>query len=197
MKKIGLTGGIASGKSTAVKILIKYGFKIIDSDKIVKDILGHDREVFYYIRDNFGDEFICGNSILNKKFGEYIFTYGQERVKYEDFIMPKIFRRIYEEFSEHEKNGETICILDAPLLIEKGLHIDMDYIILVWIDREKQISRLMRRDNISREDSLKRINAQIDIDIKKQFANFIIDNSKDVESLERQIHSLGLFLRTL
>lgn len=197
MKKIGLTGGIASGKSTAVEILIRNGFKIIDSDKIVKDILRDDKEVLYYIRDNFGDKFICEDTILNKEFGEYIFTYKEDRVKYESFIMPRIFRRIDEEFKYHEDNGESICILDAPLLVEKGLHMSMDYVVLIWVDKREQINRLMKRDGINKESSLKRINAQIDINVKKQFANFIIDNSKDLGFLEEQINSLSLFLNTL
>ena len=113
MKKVGLTGGIASGKSTSVSILLENGFKVIDSDMIVKNILREDEEVIRYIE---------------REFGNYIFTYEDERIRYENFIMDKIFNKINEEFSFHEKNHEKLCILDAPLLIEKNLHKEMDCI---------------------------------------------------------------------
>ncbi|BAK80764.1 dephospho-CoA kinase [Candidatus Arthromitus sp. SFB-rat-Yit] len=197
MKKIGLTGGIATGKSTVVKMLIKKGFKIIDSDKIVSFILNNNKEVLLYIKEKFGSKFICDNKILRREFGEYIFSNDCDRLKYENFIMPKILKCIDEEFKFHEENNERICILDAPVLIEKNIHLFMDYVVLIWAKREQQISRIMHRDGLNKENAIRRINAQMDIDIKKRFADYIIDNSKEEELLEDQINNLCLFLNKL
>lgn len=197
MKKIGLTGGIATGKSTVVKMLIKKGFKIIDSDKIVSFILNNNKEVLSYIKDEFGSKFICDDKILRREFGEYIFTNDCERLKYENFIMPKILKFIDAEFKFYEDNNERICILDAPVLIEKNIHLSMDYVVLIWAEREQQISRIMRRDGLDKENAIRRINAQMDINIKKRFADYIIDNSKEEELLEDQINNLCLFLNKL
>lgn len=197
MKKVGLTGGIASGKSTSVSILLENGFKVIDSDMIVKNILREDEEVIRYIEMEFGNQFVYNNKILKREFGNYIFTYEDERIRYENFIMDKIFNKINEEFSIHEKNHEKLCILDAPLLIEKNLHKEMDYVVLIWVSAEEQLKRLIDRDKIDEENAIKRINSQIDIDFKKQFADFIVDNSKGKEYLRQQIHRLCVILKTL
>lgn len=197
MKKVGLTGGIASGKSTSASILLENGFKVIDSDMIVKNILSEDEEVIRYIEREFGNQFVYNNKILKKEFGNYIFTYKDERIKYENFIMDKIFNKINEEFSFHEKNHEKLCILDAPLLIEKNLHKEMDYVVLIWVSAEEQLKRLMDRDKIDEENAIKRINSQMNIDFKKQFADFIVDNSKGKEYLRQQIHRLCVILKTL
>lgn len=197
MKKVGLTGGIASGKSTSVSILLENGFKVIDSDMIVKNILSEDEEVIRYIEREFGNQFVYNNKILKKEFGNYIFTYEDERIKYENFIMDKIFNKINEEFSFHEKNHEKLCILDAPLLIEKNLHKEMDYVVLIWVSAEEQLKRLIDRDKIDEENAIKRINSQMNIDFKKQFADFIVDNSKGKEYLRQQIHRLCVILKTL
>lgn len=197
MKKVGLTGGIASGKSTSVSILLENGFKVIDSDMIVKNILSEDEEVVRYIEKEFGNQFVYNNKILKKEFGNYIFTYKDERIKYENFIMDKIFNKINEEFLFYEKNHEKLCILDAPLLIEKNLHKEMDYVVLIWVSVEEQLKRLMDRDKIDEENAIKRINSQMNIDFKKQFADFIVDNSKGKEYLRQQIHRLCVILKTL
>lgn len=197
LKKVGLTGGIASGKSTTIDMLIKRGFKIIDSDKIVKKILNEDIEVLEYIKSEFGDRFINNGKLLKREFGDYIFTYDYEKIKYENFIMNKIFYEINRQFLFHENNNEKLCILDAPLLIEKNLHKDMDYVVLVWVSENKQLERLLIRDDINEESAIKRIRSQMNIDLKKQFANFILDNSKNIEYLRGQVEMLCSILKNL
>ena len=196
MIKVGLTGGIASGKSTSADIILRGGFKVIDSDKIVKEIL-REQEVINYIKDEFGHQFILDNKILNKKFGDYIFTYKSERHKYEEFIMPEIFKEIDKQFLFYKLNNERVCILDAPILIEKNLHMCMDYTVLIWTTREIQLNRMIKRDFVDKEGALKRINSQIDINEKIKYSDLVIDNSKEKEFLEKQLFNLCLFLSTL
>lgn len=197
MKKVGLTGGIASGKSTTVDILLKKGFKVIDSDKIVKKILEEDLEVIEYIKKEFGESFVYEGRLLKKKFGNYIFTHKDEKNKYENFIMDKIFHEINNQFLFYEKNGEKLCILDAPLLIEKNLHKEMDYVVLIWVTEDKQLERLLIRDGLDKESALMRINSQMNINLKKQFANFVLDNSENIEYLKGQIEVLSSILENL
>lgn len=196
MKKIGLTGGIATGKSTAVEIILKYGFKVIDSDKIVKRVLKEDLRVSEFITKEFGREFVHNGSILNKKLGNYIFSNKEERIKYEKFIIPIIIHEINEAFLFHEKQGEKLCVLDAPTLIEQNLHKDMDYVVLIWTNKESQLRRLIERDKIDQKSAIMRIKSQIDIDEKKKYVDCIIDNSNTKERLEKQIEHLCLFLNT-
>lgn len=196
MKKIGLTGGISTGKSTAVDIILKYGIKVIDSDKIVKQILKYNKDVFQFVLNEFGEEFIDNKSILNKKLGEYIFSNKQDRVRYENFIMPIIIHEINKNFLFHENNGEKLCVLDAPTLIEQNLHKNMDYIVLIWTNRKSQLERLKARDKLDEKSALLRINAQMDIEEKKKYVDCIIDNSSTKERLEQQIEHLCLFLNT-
>ena len=125
MKKIGLTGGISTGKSTAIDLIIKKGFKVIDSDNIVKQILKYNKDVYNFVLKEFGKEYVDDKSILNKRLGQYIFSNKNERIKYEKFIMPIIIREINKEFLFHEKNKEKLCVLDAPTLIEQNLHKNM------------------------------------------------------------------------
>lgn len=197
MKKIGLTGGIASGKSTCLDILIENGFKTIDSDKIVREILLEDREVLNFIKENFGEKFICNGKLLNKEFGKFIFSNRNYKMKYENFIMPKIIRRIDEKFFEFEKNNEKLCILDAPILIERNLHKHMDYVVVVWVSKDEQLKRVINRDGLDEKSARDRINSQMDIDLKREFADFLIDNSKGREQLNKQVKDLCLFLKTL
>lgn len=197
MKKVGLTGGIASGKSTSVNMLREKGFKIIDSDDIVKKILKEDRETIEYIGCEFGKCFIYNGELLKKEFGDYIFTYRDERLKYENFIMGKILYEINQQFIYYEKKGEKVCILDAPILIEKNLHKDMDYVVLVWVTKQKQLERLLARDRIDKLNALNRINSQMDINLKKKFANFVLDNSNDIKYLRRQVEGLCSILESL
>lgn len=197
MKKVGLTGGIASGKSTTTKIFIEKGFKVIDSDKIVKYILDNDIEVLMYVEKEFGKEFILDGKLLKREFGNYIFSHKSEKEKYEDFIMGKIFKRIDEGFEFYRDSGEKICILDAPILIEKNLHLQMDYVVLVWSSKEDQLKRLINRDKMNEVDALNRINSQMDIDLKKEFANYILYNSGDINYLREQTESLISVLDSL
>ena len=118
-------------------------------------------------------------------------------MQYEDFIMPKIVCRINSKFSEYEKSNERLCILDAPILIERNLHKHMDYVVVVWVSKEEQLKRVMVRDGIDEKSAKDRINSQMDIDLKKNFADFLIDNSKGREHLNNQLERLCLFLKTL
>ncbi|WP_055668362.1 dephospho-CoA kinase [Desnuesiella massiliensis] len=191
MLKIGLTGGIASGKSTVSNLLKEQGFTIIDADIIAREVLEVYPEILESVRKHFGEGFFdYRGTFLRKEFGNYIFKYPRERIKYEEIIMPFIKKEIFNKFEEYNKKGERVVILDAPTLIENNLQDSMDYNILVWVSREVQLSRLTKRDVITNNEALNRIKSQMDLDLKKEFVNFIIDNSKDLNSTKEQVKDI-------
>ncbi|MBL4930315.1 dephospho-CoA kinase [Clostridium paridis] len=191
MLKVGLTGGIASGKSTVSGFLRESGFKIIDADTIAKDVLKKYPEILKRVRVEFGEGFFdWRGEFRRKEFGNHIFRFPRLRIKYEEIILPYILKEIDLAFLEKEKKGEKIVILDAPTLIENKLHESMDLVILVWVDHNTQIARLKERDKLNQSEALQRINSQMNLDKKKDFSNIIVDNSKDIASTAVQVKDL-------
>ncbi|GKU25501.1 dephospho-CoA kinase [Clostridium folliculivorans] len=191
MIKVGLTGGIGTGKSTVSKILLESGFCIIDADQIAKDVLSKYPEILIKVRDDFGDGFFdWRGEFRRKEFGNHIFRFPKQRIKYENIIMPYIIKEINDSFDAYNKKGVGIVILDAPTLIENNMHEEMDFIILVWSDSNAQLSRLKLRDKLSQSEALNRINAQLPLDRKKEYANFIIDNSASLIKTKEQVDDM-------
>lgn len=198
MIKIGLTGGIGSGKSTVSKILKDNGFTIIDADIIAKDVLLNYPEILEKVKIEFGSGFFdWRGEFRRKEFGNHIFRFPKQRKKYEDIIMPYIKREIYESLDKEEKSGNKLVILDAPTLIENNLHEEMDYLIVVWVDNNTQVQRVKLRDRLSRDETINRINSQLSLDTKVTFADVIIDNNKDLVSTKEQVDSLVDFLKKI
>ena len=198
MIKIGLTGGIGSGKSTVSGLLKEEGFKVIDADIIAREVLVKYPEILDKIRINFGEGFFdWRGEFRRKEFGNHIFRFPKQRKKYEDIIIPYIKGEIFEVLEKYEKDGESIVILDAPTLIETELHKEMDYVILVWVDNNTQIMRVKNRDKLSREDIISRINSQISLDRKKDYCNIIIDNSKEILKTREQVNKVIEFLKVI
>ncbi|QAA33954.1 dephospho-CoA kinase [Clostridium manihotivorum] len=191
MIKVGLTGGIGTGKSTVSKMLLESGFCIIDADKIAKDVLSKYPEILLRVKDDFGDGFFdWRGEFRRKEFGNHIFRFPKQRVKYENIIMPYIIKEINEQFEAYNKKGVGIVILDAPTLIENNMNEEMDFVILVWSDSSAQLSRLKLRDKLSQSEALNRINAQLPLERKKEYANFIIDNSASLVKTKEQVDDM-------
>lgn len=198
MIKIGLTGGIGSGKSTVSKMLLEQGFKIIDADTIAREVLVKYPEILEKIRINFGEGFFdWRGEFRRKEFGNHIFRFPKQRKKYEEIIIPYIKNEIFMEIEKYEKTNEKMIILDAPTLIETNLHKEMDYIIVVWVDSNTQVMRIKNRDNLSREEITNRINSQLPLDSKKDYANIIIDNSKELLKTKDQVNKVIDFLKVI
>ena len=198
MIKIGLTGGIGSGKSTVSKMLIDKGFKVIDAHNIAKEVLVKYPEIIDKIKIEFGTGFFdWRGEFRRREFGNHIFRFPKQRKKYEEIIMPYIKNEIFNEIENYEKAGESIVILDAPTLIENDLHKFMDYIIVVWVDNNTQIVRLKNRDRLSREEAINRMNAQLSLDKKRDYAHIIIDNNGDLIKTKEQVDEVMGFLKVI
>jgi dephospho-CoA kinase len=188
MQKVGITGGIGSGKSTVTNILRSHGFPVIDADIVAREVFTIYSEILPAIKEEFGCEFFDDEGNLKRKeFGSYIFKSDIRREKYENIIMPFIIKEIHRRIKTYKKDNCKICFLDAPTLIENNLHTSMDVTILVWVSREVQIQRVMLRDNLNLDETIDRIKAQMPIDEKKKFADFIIDNGRSIENTRLQL----------
>jgi len=191
MLKIGLTGGIGSGKSTVSAMFKGAGFPIIDADVIARNVLDKYPEIISWVRKEYGDGFFdWQGNFLRRQFGNYIFKYSKERTKYEEKIMPFIKQDILNEIKSYEQGSTPLVIIDAPTLIENNIHDEMDYVILEWVDKNTQIQRVKDRDKLIHSEIMSRINSQISLEEKKLYADFIIDNSGTLESTRQQVNDI-------
>lgn len=188
MLKVGITGGIGSGKSTVTNMLKVDGFIVIDADIVARDVFIIYPEIMGKIRDEFGYDFFDSEGKLNrKKFGNYIFKSELRRKKLESIMIPFITREINHRIKMCEEDNCKLCFLDAPTLIENNLHTSMDITILVWVCSDVQIQRVMLRDQLNLVETMDRVKAQMPIDEKRKFADFIIDNGRSFEDTKLQL----------
>ena len=198
MLKIGLTGGIGTGKSTVSAIFREHGIEIVDADIIAREVLEKYPEILNKVRVEFGEGFFdWRGDFRRKEFGNHIFKFPKQRIKYESIVMPYIKKEIHNEIERLEKEDNKLIIVDAPILIETGLHEEMDYVVLVSADTQTQIQRIKARDGLANNDALNRINAQMSLDKKREFYNIIIDNNKDLENTRVQVEDIITFFKEM
>lgn len=198
MIKIGLTGGIGSGKSNVSSILSEAGFPVIDADLITKEVLKKYPEILKRVEDEFGTGFFdWQGNFKAREFGNHIFRFAKERIKYENIIMPYILKEIYSKFNEYDKAGQKLVILDAPTLIENKINEDMDYVVLVYVDTATQIARVRERDRLCSSDVLNRINSQMPLTEKIDYSDFIINSSGSFMETREQVDKLIQYLNVL
>jgi len=191
MLKVGVTGGIGSGKSTITKMLREKQFPIVDADIVAREVLIINSQVLSQIKEEFGHEFFDEKGELKRKeFGNYIFKSNTLRKKLEWIMMPFIISEINHRINAFEENNCKLCFIDAPTLIENNLHTSMDVVILVWVGSDVQIQRTMQRDDINLEAAMDRIRAQMPINEKRKFADFIINNEGSIENSKLQLDSI-------
>ncbi len=185
-----LTGSIGTGKSTVSKMLQEHGFELIDADTISKEILPlHVKEV----RALFGEDVIVNESIDRKALGAIIFNDKAEREKLNALMRPLIREEILKRSEVLEQKGKPY-IIDIPLYYESEGY-DCKVVVVVYAPVEVQRKRLMQRENFTKEEAQKRIDAQISIEEKKILADFLINNSFDLKFLESEIEKFIQYVR--
>jgi dephospho-CoA kinase len=178
MKWIGLTGGIATGKSTVARLIESRGFPIIDADQISHEITQFGNEGYTQIVDHFG------SSVLNeqlridrKKLGQLIFNSPEAKNQLESIMHPLIQAEVAELKKAYEVKRIPVLFYDVPLLFENKIQSQFDAILVVWCQRETQLNRLMLRNNLSKTEAQSRIQAQLPLADKIFGASYCIDNS--------------------
>lgn len=191
MLKVGLTGGIGSGKSTVANMFALKNIPVIDADKISREIYEIYPEIYIKIRREFGSEYFDEQGNLKRReLGNLIFKDRRLRTKLEDITLTYIIGDIFKRAEQYNKAGAKICIIDAPTLIEVQLHKFMELNVLVWVDLDTQIRRVARRDSMVYEDILNRIKSQMPIDEKIKLVDFVIDNSKSLQYTKEQFEAV-------
>ena len=189
---VGLTGGIASGKSLVTRVFRDLGAHIIDADKIVHSLLSTGQGVCREVIAHFGkDVSLPDGSVDRRKLGEIVFNHPEERAWLNQCIHPRVFEA-YQIQVRHleERQPGAIVVLDAALLIETGYHRHMDKLIVVYADQKDQVKRLMERDRFTLEQALARISSQMPLAEKRKYADYVIENTGTREETEHQAREL-------
>jgi len=191
MRIIGLTGGIASGKSTVSNIALNRGIPVIDADKIAREIVQKGKPAFGEIVEFFGPQIIDDDGNLDRKaLGDIVFTDKLKLRKLNDITHPKIIGEIKIRLESLKNKKEVLAIIDAALLIEMNMRELVDVIWLVVASEPLQIQRLMQRDGLIEEEALERIKSQMSTDEKAQYADAIINNCGDLQMLKNNVDEL-------
>jgi len=179
---VALTGGIATGKSTVIKLLSEKGFRVIDADKIAHEILD---EQHTKISEMFGDSFVKEGKVDRTLLGSVVFADPEKRKALENLLHPLIYDKISEEAEKMDKRAEPY-IVDIPLFYEGGRY-GIEKVIVVYAKKEQQLDRLMQRDGYSKDEALARIASQIDIEDKRENALYVINNSTTPHNLVSEV----------
>lgn len=189
-KVIGLTGGIASGKSTVSEFLSVFGFKVVDADKAAREAVKKGSKGLAQVREVFGDEAIDENGEMNRRYmGDLVFNHPEKRLELNAIIHPIVRDIMEEEKQEYLKQGYNV-IMDIPLLFENELENTVDEVWVVYTSESIQMDRLMQRNNLSLEDAKARVYSQISIDKKSRMADHVIDNLGDKLELKQNLERL-------
>ena len=188
MLKIGLTGGIGSGKSEVSNFLQSWGAYIFDADKESKNIINNNLEAQKEIIKEFGSDVIDPNQTINRqKLAKIAFQDEFHQQTLNAIIHPYVFKKINNSFEKIKiENNHNCFVVDAALIYESGADTHMDYVIVVSSLISHRTERVMSRNNITREDFLKRVSLQWPEEDKENMADYIIQNNSDLESLEKE-----------
>lgn len=191
MFKIGLTGGIASGKSTVLTYFKDKGIPYIDADIVAREVVEPGTEGLKAIVDTFGSHVLQDDGTLDREaLGAIVFHNEEKRQLLNSCLKTHIRNRIMELTSQYEQGNTPILIYDIPLLIEGEWYTMMDEVWLVYVNETTQIERLMSRNGYTREDALARINSQMRLDDKRAYADIIVDNNGTPHDLTVQLNTI-------
>ncbi|MGN7857408.1 dephospho-CoA kinase [Bacillus sp. 22483] len=188
---IGLTGGIASGKSTVSQMIKEKGIRVVDADIIAKEAVSKGSAALHQIVQTFGEEVLLPNGELNRQqLGTIIFSDEEKRKQLNAIVHPEVRKEMLKQRDEGVSNNETFVVLDIPLLFESKLEGLVDRIIVVYTTPELQLSRLMNRNDLSEEEALNRIHSQQSLEEKCQKADRVIENTKDLAFIRKQLENI-------
>ena len=191
MKLVGLTGGIASGKSTVAEILKRLGAAIINADVLAREVVEPGHQAWTEIVNIFGIAVLQPDRTLDRqKLRAIIFDDAAARKKIESIIHPQVRALAEQRIREHAAAGYVVIVYEVPLLFEGNLQEWLRPVILVACDVDTQRNRLQSRDNLSAAQAQKHIDAQMSLEAKRRLADYVIENNGSLEDLERQVQAV-------
>lgn len=190
---IGITGGVATGKSTVAKMFARLGAKIIDADKIVHDLIKPNGKCVSRIKKEFGSNIIFEGGINRKALADIVFKDKAKLKKLESILHPRVRSNIKEIINDFYKKGfKGVVVLDVPLLFESNMNRNVDMTIVVKTSRDTQIKRAVKNLKITRQQALSRIKSQMPLKEKIQMADVVIDNSKSKNETTKKVKRIWL-----
>ena len=188
---IGLTGSIASGKSTVAKMLEGYNLPIVDADLVARQVVEPGTETLKKIANAFGPDVIKEDGTMNReKVGSIIFHEPSQRKVLNDIIHPAIRAEMLRQRDEYIADGADHVVMDIPLLFESKLQHFVDKILVVSVTEEIQLARLMARNQLDEKEARARISSQLPISVKEQGADAVIYNNTDIEATANQLQTI-------
>ncbi|MFP4310111.1 MAG: dephospho-CoA kinase, partial [Desulfococcaceae bacterium] len=197
MKTAGLTGGIATGKSTVAGFFRERGAEVVCADEAARDVVLRGKPAWTEIVAAFGREILGPDGELDReKMGRQVFSDPESRRRLEAIVHPRVFRWMDERIGEiRERNPAAVVIQDVPLLFESGMAARLRPVLVVYAPESVQLKRLMERDGRSEADARARIDAQMSIEEKRRRADRVIDNGGSPEETRRQVADIFEWLR--
>lgn len=188
---IGLTGGIASGKSTVSNMFKERGFSIVDADIAARVVVEPGKDAYKQIVQYFGEDILLQDGQINRsKLGRIIFHNEEKRQKLNSIVHPAVRKQMEEWKEEALQKGKNTIIYDIPLLYESNLVHLVEKTIVVYVKPHVQLSRLMARNQLSKEEANARIQSQIPLDEKVKLADAVIDNNGSRDDTEKQVEEI-------
>ncbi|AJH24954.1 MULTISPECIES: dephospho-CoA kinase [Bacillus] len=188
---IGLTGGIASGKSTVARMLIDKKITVIDADVIAKQAVEKGMPAYRQIVEAFGKDILLENGDIDrKKLGSIVFTDEQKRLKLNQIVHPAVRAEMLKQRDEAIARKEQFVVLDIPLLYESGLDYLVGKVLVVTVPADIQLKRLMERNSLTEEEAMSRITSQMPLADKTKKADAVIDNSGSLEHTKHQLEEV-------
>lgn len=186
---IGLTGGIASGKSTVAAMFRDLHIPVIDADEIAHRVTAIDGEAYQLIVETFGSDILDSNGAIDRrKLGAIVFHDEQKRKQLNAIVHPLVRKHMLQQKEQYARKGEKAVVLDIPLLFESNLEHLVDRILVVYVDEQIQLRRLCERNGFSFEEAWARIKSQMPLEQKRKKADAVIDNNGTIEQTKRQLY---------
>ncbi|MEC7618930.1 MAG: dephospho-CoA kinase [Bacteroidota bacterium] len=188
MLKVGITGGIGSGKSTVSCFFSELGVPVYDSDQRAKSLMQHDDSIIIKIKKEFGDDSYLNNVLNRSHIAEIVFK-NELKLKQLNAIVHPVVRTDFNNWLSQNSNARFV-IKEAAIMIESGAYKDLDKLIVVNANREQKIKWIKKRDHLLLEDIENRIQNQLSDKIRNQYADFIIENNSSKKELKQQVLSI-------
>jgi len=188
MLKVGLTGGIASGKSTVAEAFARLGAKVLDADKVAREVVLPGQPAWRKLQQAFGPKFFLPDGEVNRsKLRRLVFADPEERGKLNAIVHPEVMKEINRRFEQLTTSAQNaMVVVDVPLLLEVKVAHRFDRVIVVYVTESVQIERLRQRDGLSLEEARRALSTQMALNKKVEYADYVIDNSGTL--VETQAH---------
>jgi dephospho-CoA kinase len=196
VKVIGLTGGIASGKSTVAELLRELGAPVVDADRIAREVVAPGSPALAELAARFGQEVLLADGTLDRKrMADVVFSDDEARRALNAITHPRIAARSRAAIDEHAAAGEPVVVYEAALIVENRLHEGMAGLIVVEVPQEVQLARLIARDGLSEAAARARIAAQLPSEARRRAATWVVDNTGPIEHTRAQVEAIWTEIR--